>query len=249
MAERPAPARHRIFGLPVDRVDLHGAVRWVKAAAKSRQKTWVLSVNPLTVMLARKDPQLQKNLATAGLCLPDGIGTVWALRRLHGVHASRVAGIELLEALFPVPGLRYFFLGSAPGVATAAAQAVRQRFPHVKIAGEHHGYFSPGGEASLIKEIARARPSVLVVCLGQPRQELWLLRHWKKLPACVVLPLGGSLDVLSGRLSRAPGWTQKFGLEWLYRTLREPRRAARLFPLAIFALKTLFSGGSRPEKP
>ena len=227
----------------------HAAIMtWVRA----KKKSWVLSVNPLTVQLAHKNKLLTENLNSASMSIPDGIGTVWAIRLLHGLHAQRVTGIDIIERLLREKGLRFFLFGSAPGIADLAAQRIKASYPGAVVCGTQHGFISPHEEAGLLARIRLSKPHILVVCLGQPKQEEWILRHWPDLPRLVALPLGGSLDVLSGAVKRAPRLFRSLGLEWSYRILSDPRRTMRLIPLAGFTLRVLyhsFQNARRPKYP
>ncbi|MCL4426450.1 MAG: WecB/TagA/CpsF family glycosyltransferase [Firmicutes bacterium] len=198
----------------------------------------IVTANPELVMMTQDRPELLQLLEESDLVLADGTGVVWASRVLGNPLPERVAGFDLLLRLFELGARerwRFYFLGSGPGVADAAARQVQGRFAGVKIVGTQHGYFLPQEEEGIIAAIQKSRPDILLVALGQPRQELWLTAHLAATGACLGIGVGGSLDVLAGVARRAPLWMQKASLEWLYRLWREPRRAGRMLALPRFA--------------
>jgi N-acetylglucosaminyldiphosphoundecaprenol N-acetyl-beta-D-mannosaminyltransferase len=138
-----------------------------------------------------------------------------------------------------------FLLGGAEGIAEAAAERLREAVPGLEVAGTQHGYFGPEDEPALIARIRDARPAVLFVAFGIPRQEKWIRAHMDELGVPVCIGIGGSLDVISGRLQRAPVWMRRCGLEWLFRVCQEPWRLPRLKALpqmAWLALKAALKG-------
>ncbi|MDR7526668.1 MAG: WecB/TagA/CpsF family glycosyltransferase [Armatimonadota bacterium] len=217
-----------LLGLPVHPVTLEEAVeRLLRAVAARSAPVHVVSLNGALVMQALRDPDLAAVIRAAGLVIPDGIGTVLAGRILDVPVRRRVAGVDVAEALCREAarhGYRVYLLGAAPGVAEAAASRLRERYPGFVVAGTDHGYFGPEDESAVLARIRAARPDILLVALGAPRQERWLHRHAATLGVPVVMGVGGTLDVLAGRVRRAPRWMQALGLEWLYRMVRQPWR-------------------------
>jgi N-acetylglucosaminyldiphosphoundecaprenol N-acetyl-beta-D-mannosaminyltransferase len=194
-------------------------------------------------MRARWDDALQQAYQGADLVTADGTGLVWAARLLGASLPERVAGIDLMEAFCQraaTKGYRLFLLGARPAVARETAQRLKRRFPALQIVGAHHGYFAQSKEATVLEMIRQARPDLLLVGLGVPRQERWMMRVKDCLNVPVMIGVGGSFDVLSGRLPRAPRTWQRAGLEWLWRALREPRRFWRLRVIPLFLLKILW---------
>lgn len=232
--------RVALFGVRFDRVSLPEALgrieRWIEEGPPRRARL-VVTPDTTALMRARRDPLLRWVYHQADLVTPDGAGIVWASRCLRTPLKERVSGIDLVEELFrrsAMKGYRFFFLGAKPGVAQAAARRTQKRYPGLQIVGTHHGYFSPQEEPLLLEGIHAARPDVLLVGLGVPKQELWMLRNRAALEVPVMIGVGGSLDVLSGRLPRAPKSWQQLGLEWLWRVLREPQRLGRVRTIPQF---------------
>ena len=237
------PVRVNLFDVPICGFDLPWVLDRLEHWIRERKGAHLIMTPDTTALMrARRNPALLKAYKQADLVTPDGIGLVWASCILGTPLPARVSGIDVLEAFCERAaerGYRVFFLGAAPGVAEAAAQRLQARYPGLQIAGVHHGYFSPDEEANVLKEIHRARPDALFVGLGVPKQELWMLRHRDALEVPVVMGVGGSFDVLSGRLPRAPEGWQQLGLEWLWRVLREPRRLRRVRVIPLFLLEVL----------
>lgn len=226
--------RHWVLGMPVDLLTLDegvdrlgAAINAVRAGAMPIQ---VVTMNAEMAMQAQADPALGAIIRGAGLVTADGSGVVWALRR-RGITARKVAGVELVRAVAERAareGWSIYFLGAKPGVAQEAADKLGTAYPGLRIAGIRDGYFKPEGEAALRDEIRAARPDVILVALGVPRQEKWIAEHQADLGVPVAMGVGGSLDVFAGRVNRAPLAFQKLHLEWLYRLIQEPWRFQRM---------------------
>jgi N-acetylglucosaminyldiphosphoundecaprenol N-acetyl-beta-D-mannosaminyltransferase len=236
-----------VLGFPVDIVTLEEAAGWVVAAASrsgSTHTALAVSFNPELVMRAQHDPVVAELLWAADLCYPDGVGAVWAAARQgarRGTSApERVAGVELAERVLELAaakGLPVYFLGAAEGVAEEAARREIERFPGLRIVGTHHGYFSGDDDEQVAADIRRAEPAILLVAMGAPRQELFVYRNRTRLGVPVALPVGGSFDVWAGRVKRAPAWTQRAKVEWLYRLASDPRRLPRQLALPRYAVQ------------
>jgi N-acetylglucosaminyldiphosphoundecaprenol N-acetyl-beta-D-mannosaminyltransferase len=196
---------------------------------------FIVTPNPEIVWLARSDAELRAALAAAALVLPDGIGIIYGAKILGTQLRGRVTGIGFAEALFEqlaAQGKSVFLLGARPAVAAAAGERLAQRYSGLRLAGVHDGYFTDDGE--VIAAINAARPDLLLVCLGAPKQELWIYRNRAKLAVPLAACLGGALDVWAGTVKRAPKMWQKLGLEWLYRLIKEPKRIGRMMSLPKF---------------
>ena len=201
----------------------------------------IFTPNPEMVMLARRDASFAKILNSADLVVPDGIGIVYASRLTQAKIAKRVAGIDLLTSIFEsADNCNVYFLGAAPGVAEAAAIAMQSQYAGLTAAGSHHGYFNENDDMGIIDKINQSNADIVLVGLGFPRQEKWIYDNHNKIKAKLIMGVGGSFDVLSGRLKRAPKLFQKLGLEWLYRLMRQPGRIWRQRVLVIFMLLVVY---------
>ncbi len=229
--------RLSLLGLPLDPVDMPEALGRIGAFLEGEKTHQVVTLNPEIALRAQGDPALRQAILEAELVTPDGIGILWALRRLTGVRLrERVTGVDLTLALLRTfPGIRVYLLGGRPGVAERAAQEVERLGG--RVVGYHHGYFRE--EGPIVQAIARAAPDLLLVGLGE-RQEVFIHRHKPGLRAKVAVGVGGTLDVLAGVAKRPPLWAQRMGLEWLLRVGLDPkrwRRAPRLFRFAWLVLR------------
>ncbi len=236
-----------VLGVPFDRVDQRAAMRRIAELASSEGFHLVVTGNPELVVAAQRSPELLEVVWSASLVVADGVGVVWASRRLGDPLPERVAGVELMQALCgwaASEGRPVFLLGGRPGVPEAAAKNLVLRFPGLRVAGTHHGYFS-GRDNEVVEQVARSGAHLLFCGLGSPFQELWLWRNRHRLGVRVAMGVGGSLDVLAGRIPRAPKWIRGAQLEWLYRLVREPRRWRRQLALPRFAWAVLRSPRGR----
>ncbi|MNY09921.1 putative N-acetylmannosaminyltransferase [compost metagenome] len=169
-------------------------------------------------------------LRGAGLGLPDGSGVVWAIRR-QGTPVQKLAGVEFVGHMAQwcaANGKRMYLFGAGDGVAAEAASTLEARYPGLEIAGVRSGFFRPEEEEAIRAEIRAARPDVLLVALGVPRQEKWIAEHQAALGVPVAMGVGGSFDVLADRVKRAPLAFRRFHLEWLFRLIQEPWRWKRM---------------------
>jgi N-acetylglucosaminyldiphosphoundecaprenol N-acetyl-beta-D-mannosaminyltransferase len=233
----------RILGVRVDCVDMAGAVdaieRLVDQAGPTRL---VATVNPEFVMRARADQRFGEVLEGAALCVADGIGVVWAMRRQGCPQYERVSGSDLVPRLAAAcarRGWRPFLLGSRPGVAAEAARRLQADNPGLVVAGTHAGSPRPEDDEETLCRIAAASPDLLLVAYGAPHQELWIARNRHRLGVPVAMGVGGTLDFLAGRVRRAPAWMRRAHLEWLWRLLLQPARARRMAVLPLYALAVL----------
>lgn len=235
-----APSRVRVLGVPVDRVDMASAIAWVTARmGRDGPPSTVLAVNPEKVFAIRKDPFLARFFEDAAVLLPDGIGVVLATRALHGRGATRVPGVELMDALCAEAagnGWGIYLYGAQADVNRRAAAALAERHQGIRIVGRSDGYVPEEGMETLVADINASGAQLLFVALGSPRQERWMDRHLPALQVKVVQGVGGSLDVITGDVPRAPAAFRRVGLEWFYRLLKQPSRWRRQIVYPVFAV-------------
>ncbi len=212
----------------------------------------IVTSDTSAIVRAQEDKELRTIINEADLATMDGQGVVLCARLLNFPVNSRVPGVDMMERLCEICarlGRPIALLGATPGVADEAARVLEARYPGLRVAYCHHGYFAPEDEARIVAEIQRARPAALFVAMGIPKQEKWIRAHIDELQVPVCMGVGGSLDVIAGKVKRAPAWMQRWGLEWLYRTMLEPRRLPRLAALPRLFMMTLrkavFSPSSR----
>lgn len=228
------PESLSILGVTVHKVTQQESLSRIEELIHSGGSHLVVTLGTEMVMTAQRNSRFREIVNSASLAIPDGGGLVWASRRLKNPLPEKVAGIELLESICRVSEKKrwkIFLLGGEPGIAEAAAQNLRKRFPDVPLAGTHHGYFR---EEEILPILNSAQPQILFAGLGSPRQELWLHEHLASLKIPVGIGIGGSLDVFAGKLRRAPLWMRNFNLEWLYRFFQEPKRFQRILNIPFF---------------
>lgn len=226
-----------LFGVPFDDGCMQEAVLEALSLMAEKRAACAVTPNPEILMKLRKDPALRHAVRAADLILPDGVGVIYASRLIGKPIRNRIPGVDFASALMEKLAVRQgsvYLLGAKPGVAEAAAQNLKRDHPGIRIAGLHHGYFSSEDEGTIVTQLRDTSPDLLLVCLGAPRQELWMAKYARQLPVGLMIGLGGALDVYAGRVSRAPEVLRRLGLEWLYRLLQQPKRITRMMCLPGF---------------
>jgi N-acetylglucosaminyldiphosphoundecaprenol N-acetyl-beta-D-mannosaminyltransferase len=234
--------RLKILGVLLDRVGYDEACQRVKTFLKSHGNRIVVTPNAEIIMAARKAPALKAALNEADICLPDGIGVVIASGILGKPLAERTTGFDFMMKVLHMADdkeLSLFLLGGKPKVAQKAGEKIKIMFPGIQIAGSHHGYFNEDDEQGIIDIINDKTPDIILVAMGCPKQEIFMINNKNKLKFRVAMGVGGSLDVLSGTVRRAPVFMQKAGLEWLYRLFTQPSRFKRMSVLPLFLLEVI----------
>ncbi len=231
------PPEATILNVKIDNFDYNETINNIINLVDERRKGYVITANSLMVMKATENILFKRILNDAKIITPDGIGLIWASNFLGQPLKSRVTGIDLTKRLLRLcafKGYRLFLLGSSPGITTKIKMGLEENFPGIKIVGFHHGFFSKKEEVLIIEEITRSQPDIIFVGLGSPAQEKWINRNYYAFDQGVFVGVGGSFDVLSGQVKRAPFIFQRLGLEWLYRLIREPYRWRRMMALPKF---------------
>lgn len=232
------PERINVLQLPLDLVDLSATLEilreWLKDPDARRT---VITLNPEICVQAETDPNLRKAILGVDLSTPDGVGMVWALKRLTGKTLNgRSTGVDIVQELMKLEGekLRVFFFGAKPGVAELAAENCAKKYG-IHVVGTRDGYFNIEQRAGIAEEIREARADLLLTALGAPRQELF---NFEFRPAKISISVGGTLDVLAGVVERAPDWAIKYNIEWVWRIIKLGRwdRAKRLMQFATRVL-------------
>lgn len=242
----------RIFGVKIDKLTLKETVKQVKKYLEEDLTRTIYTPNTEIVMEARKDEELKSILNQGDIVIPDGIGLVYASRIKKKPLPERVTGFDLSLELINLSdkfGYSLFFLGGEEGIANEAKIKVEENYPNVKIVGTNNGYFKGAHigysgheeEKEVIRKINDANTDILFVGFGAPKQEKWIQQNKDKLNCKIIIGNGGTVDVLAGKVKRAPEIYQKLGLEWLYRLIKDPKRIKRQISLPLFILAVLFS--------
>ncbi len=235
-AANPIPPRFHVLGVRVDAMQIPDVIarveRWIDSGERGR---FIAFTGMHGIMEARQDPRFREVLAAADLVVADGMPLVW-LGRLRGFPMKRrVYGPDFLLAFCCVSadaGYRHFFYGGAPGVPEELARRLRRRFPALRVAGTLSPPFralTPAERDRIRREINEARPDVVWVGLGTPKQEAWMFENRDGLDVPVLLGVGAAFDFHTGRVRQAPVWVREHGLEWSWRLLSEPRRLWRRY--------------------
>ena len=234
-----------ILGVWVDMVNIPRAVDKIMQFFNDDGLHKVYTPNSEIIMAAYKDDNFRDILNDAELLTADGIGVVYASKIQGKPITERAAGYDILcEVLERIKGTSrsVFLFGGKPGVAELAEEKLKERFPGIVIAGTRNGYFKPEEEEDIVSQINSSGAELLLVCLGAPKQELWINKYKDKLNVKVAMGVGGSLDVFAGTALRAPDFYCKHGLEWFYRLMKQPSRAGRMLALPKFGFTVLIKG-------
>jgi N-acetylglucosaminyldiphosphoundecaprenol N-acetyl-beta-D-mannosaminyltransferase len=225
----------KILGHGVDSFNFEDAIDY--ASTHSGQ---IVTINPEMIETARKNPDFSALLGDAELVVPDGIGVEIGLKIL-GHKIKRIPGIELGKALiikFSKENRSIAMVGAKPEVIDLAIKNLKNEVENLNVVYSHDGYFSD--DELILSDLVNANPDLVLVALGSPKQEFFINSLKKRLPNATMIGLGGSFDVWAGVVTRVPNIYQKLGLEWLYRTIKEPQRFKRIFPtLPLFVMRVL----------
>ena len=242
----------RILGVRVDNIDMVGAILKIRQLIEEKRFAQVITLNAEILNKAQSDEALLSLIDRAKLVTPDGNGVVWAAKKLGQDLTERVTGIDLMTEICRHAAAnkwRIFLLGGQEGVAQLAANNLLRDYGGIEIVGTAHGYFDKhtNGKDEVLAAIREAVPDMLFVALGAPKQDFWIDENREALGNLVAMGVGGSFDVIAGRVNRAPAFWQKLRLEWLWRLLLEPRRVGRVLALPAFMAKVYLTS-SRQEK-
>jgi len=234
---------YTIFGLKIDNLTKKEAIEYVRKFLLDDSFHYIVTLNPEGVVIAHENEDFKRIVNQADLVVADGSWLIKASRFLNKGLKERIAGIDLLLDILKFCSENHidvYLLGAKEEVVSKARENLEAMFSGISIVGFHSGYFDYKGEDDIIEEIKRLKPGFLVVGLGMPKQELWMSRH-RDLPVRLAIGVGGSFDVLSGMIPRAPRWMQSIGMEWLYRVIQDPKRFKRLAFIPRFFLLVLKS--------
>jgi N-acetylglucosaminyldiphosphoundecaprenol N-acetyl-beta-D-mannosaminyltransferase len=214
-----------LFGVPVDVLTMEQTIEAAREQVRRGGVHQHVVVNAAKLVEVQRDPALRDVIRTCDIVNADGQAVVWASRILGRPLPERVAGVDLFERLVETAardGSSVYFLGAKDEVVQAAAGVMTERHPGLRVAGARDGYWKDDRE--VVGAVRAARPDYLFLAIPSPRKEFWLNEHLEALGVPFVMGVGGSFDVVAGKVGRAPRWVQRAGFEWAWRLGQEPRR-------------------------
>ncbi len=252
MLERKKTNRAYILGCGVDLFSFDEALQYVLNFLYDNKSMQIVTINPEMIEIAKKNQDFAQILSNADLVIPDGVGIKLALK-IKGINQQNIPGIEFSKKLIELCEKNNFsiaLLGAKEEIVQKAKDNLQQEFPQLNISYVRNGYFSSDDEEGIKNEMKAASPRVAFIALGAPKQEMLIQKFKQEMPETVFIGVGGSFDVWSGVTKRAPEIYQKMGLEWLYRTVKEPSRFKRIFPalpmfLVRVIMESVFKNGTK----
>jgi N-acetylglucosaminyldiphosphoundecaprenol N-acetyl-beta-D-mannosaminyltransferase len=225
-----SPSTVAVLGVPFHNVTMDETIAFIDEKIRDRGFHQVATANVDFLIHAIRDKEMQQILCSCDLVIPDGMPILWGAWMMGTALKQRVCGVDLVPRLAELcarKGHSMFFLGASEQNSYRAAENLKKLYPGLRIAGRYSPPVVPlerMNNEEILRRIERAKPDILLVAMGNPKQEKWLAMHRHRLNVPVCIGVGGSLDIASGAVKRAPGWMQVAGFEWLYRLLQEPRR-------------------------
>ena len=230
--------KETVLGIKVNTENYDELIEEIFKRIEKKEKSLIVAINPEKIIKAKEDPALKKLLNEAEFQIPDGIGVILASKIQKGQITERVTGVDMMMRLCAESAKRQkpiFLYGGKPGVAEKAAAKLKELYPTIRIAGTQDGYEKDNEK--VLNKINEAKPEILFVAMGSPKQENWINANRDKLYPTIYQGVGGSFDVLAGNVKRAPEVFQKVGMEWFYRLMKEPKRMKRQMALPLFLLE------------
>lgn len=228
-----------IAGINIDDITMKQAVKRVYGFISSNENHSIYTPNAEIMMDGITNKTLNHVLNSADMLVADGAGVVLASKILGREVVEKVSGVDLAKNLLASSSqkpIKFFLFGGSPGIAEKAHANIICDYPAAQVVGTRNGYFTADDNEEIINEINESGAEVLVVCLGAPKQEIWIHENKNKLKVKACLGVGGTLDILAGNVKLAPDFFRNNGLEWLYRLYKEPRRFKRMMRLPKFIL-------------
>jgi len=228
------PSRDKVvlFGVPIDNLTLGETLDRIEEMIRNGTTHQHVVVNVDKIVKLQADPELRKAILSCDLINADGQPIIWASRFLQRPIKERVTGVDLFGSLVErcaQRGYRPYFLGARQEVVERVANVLKAKHPSLEMAGWRNGYWKPDEERDVVADIRRTKPDILFVAMSSPKKELFLAAWKQELSVPFVMGVGGTFDVVAGRVKRAPRWMQTSGLEWLFRLAQEPRRMWRRY--------------------
>lgn len=227
--------KENILGVDVSPLSYEDLKKNIEKDIENNKKSFIVAINPEKILKARKDEKLKELLNNATYEIPDGIGVIYASKLRKGNIKTRITGIDSMEMLCKLSEekkYKIFMYGAKEETIKKAKENLEIKFSNIQIVGTINGYEKDNDK--IISSINKSKADIVFVALGSPKQEYWITENMDKVSAKIFQGVGGSFDVFSGNIKRAPKWMQKIGLEWLYRLIKEPKRIFRQIKLVKF---------------
>lgn len=237
-----------VMGIPIYQGDYKSILNDITKDIDGNKQKTIIAINPEKILTARKNPEIHQFINMADYQIPDGTGILLASKFQKGQISSRITGVDLMLKLCQLASekkYKVFLYGASESSLKEAKESLLNLYPKLSIVGIQNGYEKD--QNKIIKKISDSQANILFVALGSPKQERFIFENKDKLKVNILQGVGGSFDVISGRVKRAPIWMQNIGLEWLYRLIKEPKRIFRQFKLIGFLL-LVFKNVKRGEK-
>jgi len=221
-----------MMGCLIDNLTMEETLQTIERFVASRVPHQHVVVNVDKLVKAQKDPELRRIINECALINADGMPVVWASHLLGKPLKERVAGVDLFDALMgraAARGWRVFLLGAREDIVSRVRHLYAQRYPQLVFAGHRNGYWEAEQEQDVVDEITNAHADLLFVAISSPKKEQFLGAYQAQMRIPFAMGVGGTFDVVAGKVKRAPLWMQRAGLEWFYRFLQEPRRMFRRY--------------------
>lgn len=236
--------KEKILGFNVSTLNSENLIKNIFEDYNKQEQLFIVNINPEIVVKNYRNEELKQEFNNQKYQIPDGMGIVWASKKQNGNIKERVAGIDFMLKLCEESikhSSKIFLYGGKEGIASRAKRKLEKQYNGINIIGVNDGYME---EKQVLENIKKLRPDILFVGLGSPKQEEFIIRNKEELKGVkIIMPIGGSLDVISDTKKRAPNWIIKLNLEWLYRLLKEPSRIFRQIKLVEFIFLILTKKG------
>lgn len=232
----------KILGTKINNINMNHTLQEITLWCQGSEKHYICTADAYMLNRAFTDKKLQTIINEADIVTPDSSGVILASKICKTPIANKVSGCVLAENLCKISGtndLRIFFLGAKEGIAETAAKNMKHKYKDMKVAGYHHGYFDDSETDKIIKIINESGANILFVAFGIPKQEFWIKENLPKLNVNMAMGIGGTFDVMSGTVNRAPEFYQKTNLEWLYRYFQDPKKSYKLKLLPKFFINVI----------
>lgn len=234
-------SRINFFGVNLDIITMQETLERISELIKNKESVQHVVVNVAKLVYAQKDEQLKEIINACPLINVDGAGVILGAKFLGIDIPERVAGIDLMEKLIEYSaqnGYRPYFFGAKEEIVKSVVEIYKEKYPELQIAGYRNGYYSEEEEANVVEAIKNSDADILFVAMGSPKKEIFLSKYSKAMEVPFTMGVGGSFDVVAGKVKRAPMWMQKLHSEWLYRLIQEPRRMWKRY----FVTNSIFLG-------